>query len=352
MNEQQNKSLTASPQLSPAKVSDDGLTKSIQATGATQAELVAEQSRAEIQGAMTLAKKYPRNEFEARAKILRTCESLSFAERAIYKKPVGWKDLKETGGKWERLYVEGPSIRLAEEVLRHWGNTRVLENVLYEDNIKRLVRVTCYDLESNLAYGEDLLIEKTVERKNAKDREVISERINSKGEKISIVIATEDEVRNKEKAMVSKAIRNNGLRLIPVHIIDDAVYVAKLNLKSNIAKDFHTHIERMKSSFKTFNIEIFDLEQYLGHPLSQITIDEIADLKAVFNSIKNGESKWQDYFVEAEESNSNKKEVENAEMDIAVAEDWVSLEEKLKAGNEKDHQKSDETLKKKEDKKK
>src|SRR5262245_42448036 len=71
---------------------------------------VATAAKAEVEAAYIMAMKQPRNEDDARIKIMKICAHHEFAIKARYGKPIGQ-------GK-----VEGPSIRFAEEALRHWGN--------------------------------------------------------------------------------------------------------------------------------------------------------------------------------------------------------------------------------------
>lgn len=331
--EDQNQSSTVSQPRLPAKVSDDGITRSVQTSGSTAAEQVAEQARAEIQGAMVLAKKFPRDEETSRVSIIASCKNLKFAEKSIYKKPVG--KIKDAKGAWVQNYVEGPSIRFAEEMIRHWGNVKTQEFIIWEDAERRVVRVVCYDLQSNTAYSEDLIVEKTVERKNAIGREVLRERFNSYNEKISIVLATEDEIRNKEKALVSKAIRNNGLRLIPAHIIEEALEVARKVLKEGVNKDPMAERRKMLDSFVNIGITPKQLQEYLKHPVEQITAEEMLELKEIYNSIRDGEAKWADYLVTDVEPST--PTTETAKVDPAVAKSWEELEKGIEAGDPAKH---------------
>src|ERR1700747_3455088 len=66
----------------------------------------------EIQSAIIIARRFPRNEDQAFEKLMRACRRLSFAEDAAYAFPRG--DQK----------VEGPSVNLAREAARVWGNIR------------------------------------------------------------------------------------------------------------------------------------------------------------------------------------------------------------------------------------
>ena len=138
----------------------------------------AETAKAMIQAAYIVALQRPRNEDQARAKILKACKRPEFAERVEFAKPVGKKKIK------------GASIRFAELAIREWGNVRANVQVVYEDDHFRRTSVSVIDLETNLQYAVELTIKKTVERKNSKDREVISDRLNSYGDTVYIVVAT------------------------------------------------------------------------------------------------------------------------------------------------------------------
>ena len=64
----------------------------------------------EVQAAMVIAKKFPRDEYESTEKIRRTCQRSTLAEQAIYSYPRGGQN------------VAGPSVRLAEALAQCWGN--------------------------------------------------------------------------------------------------------------------------------------------------------------------------------------------------------------------------------------
>ena len=297
--ENKTQSLTPSKEHSLTKTHESISGREVTETGSTAAEMVAEQTRAEVYGAMTLAKKFPRDEVKSRELIIQTCESIKFADSAIYKKPIG-------GGKT----IEGASIRLAEEILRNWGNVKVFKSVIYDDSVRRMIRVVCYDLQTNASYSEDAVIEKTVERKSSKGRTVISERTNSYGEKVCLLAATEDEMMIKEGAKTSKMIRNAGLRLIPQHIKEEAIAKAKEVIRAGLSKNIDVSIKKMVESFELIKVKTSDLEKYLNHPITQLSVDEIANLKMVYQTIKDGESKWSDYVSDGE----SKPETETAQM--------------------------------------
>ena len=79
-------------------------------TRSSQTEMMISRQAQEVQAAMVIAKKFPRDEYEATEKIKRTCQRSTLAEQAIYSYPRGGQN------------VSGPSIRLAEALAQNWGN--------------------------------------------------------------------------------------------------------------------------------------------------------------------------------------------------------------------------------------
>ena len=73
-------------------------------------EMMISRQAQEVQAAMVVAKRFPRDEIEANNRILNACKRKSLAERAIYEYPRGGEN------------VTGPSIRLAEVMAQNWGN--------------------------------------------------------------------------------------------------------------------------------------------------------------------------------------------------------------------------------------
>lgn len=250
----------------------------------------AESAKARIQAAYIMAMQRPRSYDQSRIKILDACKRPAFAEKAEYSKPVG-------GGQC----INGPSIRFAEMALREWGNVSYENQVVYDDETTRRINVTITDLETNTTFSASIQIAKTVERRSDKGREVLYERINTSGNTVYVVKATDDEIMNKQAALVSKALRNEGLRLIPKDIIDEAIETARETLKNRDAKDPDEARKRIADAFYMLRVLPKDLEEYLGHSLDQTTPSELVELRAIHHAIKDGEAKWNDYVTKGED---------------------------------------------------
>lgn len=255
----------------------------------------AENAKARIQSAYIMAMQRPRNYDMARVNILKACRRPDFAEKVEYSKPVG-------NGK----SIIGPSVRFAELALREWGNIYYENQVIYDDENVRRTRVTVIDLETNTTYGKEIQLTKTVERRNPSDREILGERTNSEGKKIYIVKATEDEVITRESALVSKALRNEGLRLIPQEIVEESVATARSTVSSRDATDPDAARKKLIDMFFSVNVSPADLEKYLKHPIAQTTTSELQELRTIYTAIRDGESHWSEYTRKQEETDAPK----------------------------------------------
>jgi hypothetical protein len=254
----------------------------------------AEQARALVETRYAVALKRPRDLMIVRSKLMDESKRRGFAEMAEYRKPLGKKKNDETG-QWEQQFAVGPSIRFAEAALRAMGNVHIASPVIYEDDAKRIIRVVVTDLESNIAFEEDFSIDKSVERADAKFRQVISKRVNSEGRATYLVRATEDELANKVNAGKSKAIRNSGLRIVPGDITEDAVRQARQTLLEEHRKDPKASVKRLIDTFGEVRVSAAQIREWLGHDIDQMSTQEYDELRGIGAAIRDGQAKWTDY---------------------------------------------------------
>lgn len=250
------------------------------------ASAAAAQQRALVESAYAIAQYRPRSTERVRQALLDICSRYEFAEGAIYKRAVG-------GGKM----AEGPSIRFAEAALQAWGNVRISSTITFENDEIRNMNVCVLDLETNSSYAEDVTLTKTVERKFVKDGQlIIATRMNSSNEKIYIVEASESDMVTKTNAMKSKAIRNNGLRLIPQDIIAEAVDKIREVLHRGDQEISAEDLKRkIIDAFKEQGVMVEDLEKMLGHSMKGVSKLELEYLRQIYATIRDGEAVWSDY---------------------------------------------------------
>lgn len=247
-----------------------------------QTSALAAQAEAEVKARWAIAQRCPRNIDTVRVRLLRECERPGFAQSARYTKPVGEDK------------VSGPSIRFVETALRCMGNVYAATTVVSEDQLTRRLQVVVTDLETNVSWPRQISIRKTVERSKADGRTVVSQRTNTRGRLVYEVVATDDELANKESAAVSKAIRTAGLRVIPGDLVDEAMATCISVQRKADSADPNAARKKLADAFAKVGVYPQQLEQYLGHSLETLQPAELEDLRGIYEAIKDGESKWAD----------------------------------------------------------
>ena len=252
----------------------------------TASTAVAAQAKAMVEARYIMAMHRPRDMDGVREKILKECRRPSFAAVARYQKPIG-KD--------KSRWPTGPSIRFAEAAVRCMTNITVETMTVYDDREKRIVRVTVTDLEANVPYAQDVTITKTIERRQAKQGDtVLRTRTNSYGDTVYILEATDDDIVNKQQALISKAVRTLGLRLIPGDIVDECMEeVVRVQQKTD-AQDPDAARRHLLDSFGNIGIRVEQIKEYLGHDGGSLTPPELADLRALYSAIRDGETNWRE----------------------------------------------------------
>lgn len=247
----------------------------------TASVAVAAKAKATVEARFTMALHRPRDIDQARVRLLKECKRPGFADAAIYSKPIGGKA------------IEGPSIRFVEAAIRCMTNVDQETTAVYDDSSKRIVRVSVTDLEANVTYSKDVNVEKVVERKTLKEgQEAISSRRNSYGSLVYLVAATDDDMLNKENALVSKALRTQGLRVIPGDLVDEAMAICRATLENKVAGDPDAEKRKLVDAFAAVGIQPVDLKDYLGHDLGTIVPAELVELRKVYAGLKEGDSTW------------------------------------------------------------
>lgn len=263
------------------------------------AAMLGAQVKAQVESRYLMALHRPRNIDNVRALLLKECARPSFAKdkSTLYKKPIG-------------AGIEGLGIRFAEVAIRCMTNVLVQTTAVHEDESMRIVNVAVTDLESNITYDRNVTVQKTVERSRpSSDGSFISVRTNSQGQAVYTLQAQDDEILNKEGALISKAIRTLCLRLIPGDLQDECEALIRRIRLDEAAKDPDSERRKLCDAFASLSIFPKDLEDYLGHPLSSVSPAELADLRGVYGAIRDNETTWNSILESRESSTADLKEL-------------------------------------------
>jgi len=239
----------------------------------TELAITAQQAMArhEIEGAIVVAQRFPRNEDAAYGRVMQSCERWTFASMARYSYPRGGQQ------------IEGPSVSLAREVARCWGNIRYGADIVHDDESTRTVRGWAWDVQTNTKETQDSTFRKLIYRKRGGWQSPDERDLR--------------ELTNKHGAVCS---RNCLLHLVPPDLIDEALRASKATLERDASKDPAEARRKMIRAFQTVGVTVDDMEEHLGHPLKQATPAEITDLRAIWKSISDGNSTWAEYAKPAE----------------------------------------------------
>ena len=241
---------------------------------------MAAQQKAMVEARYKMALARPRDLDKVRQNMLKDAKRPSFAAVAIYHKPIG-------------KGVEGPSIRFVEAAIRNMTNILTETATVSEDDERRVIRVAVSDLETNTYFSQDVTVTKTVERtKLPQGEKPIRVRTNSYGKPVYILHGTDDDILNKQNALISKAVRTLGLRLIPGDLVDEAIFYVRQTMATQDAQNPDAAKNRIIDAFAMLGVGVENLKEYLGHELSIIDPSELQTLRALYSAIKDGETSW------------------------------------------------------------
>ncbi len=263
-------------------------------TAAGQAMIEIEQQRAmaEVQGAVILAKRFPRNTIEALDKILTACQRPGLAEQALYSYSRGGTE------------ITGPSIRLAEAIAQHWQNLQFGIRELEQRNGESTIEAFCWDVENNT--------------RQVKTFQIKHERHTKKGS-----------YRLEDPRDIYEMVANQGARRLRACILGiipgDVVEAAQAECERTLHAKADTSPEALKKlveAFSSYGVTKDQIEKRIQRRLDTITPAQLIQLRKVYNSLKDGMSGPADWF-----------EVVAAPVAQEKADPAQSLKEKMKASS-------------------
>jgi hypothetical protein len=237
-----------------------------------QAMVAVEQERAlaEVQGAIVLAKKFPRNQIEALDKITVACQRPGLAEQALYSYSRGGTE------------ITGPSIRLAEAIAQNWQNLQFGIRELEQRNGESTVEAFAWDLENNT--------------RHVKTFQVKHERHTKKG---SYRLEDPRDIYELTANQGARRLRAAILAIIPGDVIEAAVGQCEQTLKAK-ADTSPEALKKLIEAFEKFSVTKDQIEKRIQRRLDTITPAQLVNLRKIYNSLKDGMSAPADWF-EADE---------------------------------------------------
>lgn len=225
---------------------------------------------AETLAAVRMAKAFPRDVVASRDRILNACTRPKLALGACYTYSRGGTD------------VTGPSIRLAEMLAQNWGNISFGIRELEQRNGESTCEAFAWDMETNA--------------RQVKVFQVPHVRHTRKGD--TVLTDPRD---------IYELIANNGARrlracilgVIPGDIVEEAVEACDATTKTRfeVTKE---RIAAMVERFGEYGVTKEQLEARVQCHLESVKPAQLANLGKIYNSIKDGMSKAEDWFPKGE----------------------------------------------------
>lgn len=239
-------------------------------------QVVARQTQ-EVQGAIFMAKQFPRDERIAEQRILRACENKRLAEASTYCFPRSGQD------------ICGPSIRLAEAISQAWGNIDYGIIELKSDGNLSEMMAYAWDLETNVRRSMIFSVKHERDKKNGGKQQLTSNR----------------DIYEITANMGARRVRACILGIIPSYIVDAAMEkckeTARAELENKDSNDLYAIAKQYVDWFSSRGVPLESLEKYVGETLDSWGTDEISKIRDAGHSIADGMTRKEELFPELSE---------------------------------------------------
>lgn len=238
---------------------------------AAQTEVAVARAAQEVQAAMIVAKRFPRDETAAFARVMKACKRKALAEQALYEYP-------RSGQK-----VTGPSIRLAEVLAQSWGNIDFGIVEVEQRHGESTMMAYAWDLETNT--------------RQTKIFQVPHERRVGKGQNFHInQLSDPRDIYEMTANQGARRMRACILGIIPGDVCDAAMAECERTMKGDTTEPISDRARKMVAAFEEISVTAEMLEARLGHALSAISETELVNLRKVFTSIRDNMASRESFF--------------------------------------------------------
>lgn len=232
-----------------------------------------EQSRAvaEVQAAVVVAHRMPRQIAGARDRLRQTCEQYQMAEQAF------WRFRRGDGVK------TGVTVHLARELARCWGNLQHGMAELRRDDTRAESEMLafCWDLETNVRAQTVFIVP------HKRDR----------SEGGPVVLSSMRDIYENNANQAARRLRVMILDVIPPWYVAEAETICRQTLeRGDGTASLGERVERAIQAFDQLGVETGRLERKLGRPVDRWDGFDLAQLTITKRSIERGEITADDEF--------------------------------------------------------
>lgn len=233
-----------------------------QATAVEQARAIAE-----VRAAIMIAQQCPRDERIAWATMQQACGRLALAERAFYR-------VKNRGS--------GPTVHLARELARIWGNfEHGVRELNRDDNAERSeVMAFAWDQQTNVRSSRSFIVPHARMREGAR-----------------VPLTDLQDIYLNNQNIGARAVRETILSCLPPDYVAEAQEICRTTIDRGDGRPLQDRINDMIAGFLAeFGVKVGMIESKIGRKRGQWTAADVGDLRIIFSSIRRGEIRAEDEF--------------------------------------------------------
>lgn len=260
------------------------------------------QVKYEMEAIVAQSRMYPRDEHQALQRMLTAAKRPGFAAEAAYCFPRGGAD------------VTGTSVSLTRPLAAYWGYIRTGWRIIAEDEEYVHLQGFAHDVQTGAIRTQEDRCKKSIQRKNKKSG--VTEWVRPDERDLR-------ELLGRRGAILE---RNCVLAVIPPDIVASVREACEKTLidfeNGNLKESREDTIRKLVINFGEIGVTKEMLETYLGHPLVTVEAPEVARLRGVFKSIRDGNTTIANHF---EQPVSARPETPSATINLKAAREGVAV---------------------------
>jgi hypothetical protein len=232
-----------------------------QTTAVEQARAVAE-----VAAAVQVAQMNPRDMNRAWAEMEASCGRLGLASRAFSTVP-------NRGS--------GPSVHLARELARIWGNLDYGVHELHRDDERGIseIRAYAWDQQTNMRTSRTFQVPHA--RMKGKNRQQLTDL---------------GDIYLNNQNVGARAVRESIFAALPADFVEEAKTICRRTIERGDGKPLVDRISALIGAYAGIGVKVAQIEQRLERKRGQWTAADVADLGVVFRSIERHETSVDDEF--------------------------------------------------------
>ncbi len=221
----------------------------------------------EVQAAMAIAQRFPRDQTAAFQRIMEACRRKSLAKDAVYAYPRGTE------------VISGETIKLMEVIVQNWGNIDAGLTEVEQREGESTMMAYCWDMQTNTRITQTFTVK--------------HERHTRRGVKI---LTDPRDIYEVTANSGSRRLRKCMSRTIPTDIIEAAIAECTKTLQGDTSEPISDRVHAMVTAFAVFGVTQEMIEERLGHNLKSIIEQELVTLRQIYTSLNNDMATREQFF--------------------------------------------------------